>query len=487
MTETNNSRVLIVVFDALRPDFVTPDLMPNLCGFAGRGVRYLNSRSTFPTETRVNQSAVITGCYPTRHGIVANKFPEPEAAPGQVLNTGDDVVFEEALGRLKGPLLGVPTLGQRLATAGRSLATLSTGTSGGGRLINLDAEAQGNFRLAFKRPEAAAPAGVMAQMASRVGPIPEYGLPALGWVSHAVDCYLDFVEPEFAPDAMLLWLSEPDESCHHLGIGSEGMLRAIAHVDAEFGRILQRQSAAIEAGSLQVITLSDHGQISLEGRPLDLMARFRDASFAAAAAPTDDADCIVVVDNGGGVWVRDPDEQRIADLVQWMRGQAWCGPLFTRAGIADTLRHREIGLDHARAPDIVLALANHDGANIWGRSGLSVHDSGYPADGGCHGGLSTYELHTFLAMAGSSFSEGRTFETHAGNVDIAPTVLALLGLPQPDGMDGRALQEAFSSGKESGVDAVDREYASENGSGPATRLSVTEVCGTRYLNRAWVE
>lgn len=74
MSETSRQRILIVVFDALRPEFVTPEVMPNLHSFGSEGVHYVNSRSTFPTETRVNQSAVITGCYPHKHGIVANKF-----------------------------------------------------------------------------------------------------------------------------------------------------------------------------------------------------------------------------------------------------------------------------------------------------------------------------------------------------------------------------------------------------------------------------
>ena len=56
-----NQRVLIVAFDALRPDMVTPELMPNLTRFAGEGVRFANNRSTYPTETRVNQTTLVTG------------------------------------------------------------------------------------------------------------------------------------------------------------------------------------------------------------------------------------------------------------------------------------------------------------------------------------------------------------------------------------------------------------------------------------------
>ena len=46
-------RILIVAFDALRPDMVTPDLMPNLSAFAAAGVRFSHSRATFPTDVPI--------------------------------------------------------------------------------------------------------------------------------------------------------------------------------------------------------------------------------------------------------------------------------------------------------------------------------------------------------------------------------------------------------------------------------------------------
>ena len=125
-----DTRALIVVFDALRPEFVTRERMPNLSRFASKGVEYLNSHSTFPTETRVNQSAVTTGCMPHRHGIVGNKFIADDLQPGLLVNSGDDAMLEAAFAA--GPVMSMPALGQRLTRAGRSYAALSAGTPGGG-------------------------------------------------------------------------------------------------------------------------------------------------------------------------------------------------------------------------------------------------------------------------------------------------------------------------------------------------------------------
>src|SRR3546814_8214425 len=131
---TARDRVLIVCFDALRPDMATPALMPNLTGFAGRGVRLPHSRSTFPTETRVNQTALVTGARPTRHGIVGNKFLDTVASPGKLFNTGDENQLKAGDRRLDGKLVDVPVLGEILAEAGGSLAVLRAGTPGGTRM-----------------------------------------------------------------------------------------------------------------------------------------------------------------------------------------------------------------------------------------------------------------------------------------------------------------------------------------------------------------
>ena len=273
------TRVLIVVFDALRPDFVTPDLMPNFCAFRKRGAVFA-PRSTFPTETRVNQTTFLTGCVPARHGVVANKFVADDLAPGRLLNTGEDAALAAAAA--VGRVVQVPLLSERLAAAGRSYCSLSAGTPGGGRLIGLTAEADGATRFAMRAPGQCWPVGLADELFAAAGPLPEYSLPANDWIDWAVAAYLDHVEQRLRPDVMVLWLCEPDESFHYLGIGSEGSLAAVRNVDAAFGRILDRLGPEIDAGAMHVIAMSDHGQISIIGEPLDLPARLGEISLRAS-------------------------------------------------------------------------------------------------------------------------------------------------------------------------------------------------------------
>ena len=62
--------------------------------------------------------------------------------------------------------------------------------------------------------------------------------------------------------------------------------------------------------------------------------------------------------------------------------------------------------------------------------------------------MSPWVVHnTFLAW-GPDFKRGVTVRTPASNVDLAPTLLALMNLDKdvPDRFDGRALREAFADG-----------------------------------------
>ncbi|MEL6963498.1 MAG: alkaline phosphatase family protein, partial [Pseudomonadota bacterium] len=61
-------KAVICVFDGLRPDRVTAELTPNLYRFAQSGIWYRESRSVFPSVTRVATTSFATGSKPETHG-----------------------------------------------------------------------------------------------------------------------------------------------------------------------------------------------------------------------------------------------------------------------------------------------------------------------------------------------------------------------------------------------------------------------------------
>jgi predicted AlkP superfamily phosphohydrolase/phosphomutase len=61
-------KFLLVAFDGLRPDMITPDLMPNLFEFSSQAAVFENHRCVFPSETYVNTTSLVTG-------VVRNTVP----------------------------------------------------------------------------------------------------------------------------------------------------------------------------------------------------------------------------------------------------------------------------------------------------------------------------------------------------------------------------------------------------------------------------
>src|ERR1035437_9739571 len=88
-TDTANIKTLIVFFDGLRPDYITPEAMPNVYAFSKRGCYGRQHHSVFPTVTRVNASSYASGSYPATNGILGNTVYFPQVDKKKGLNTGE--------------------------------------------------------------------------------------------------------------------------------------------------------------------------------------------------------------------------------------------------------------------------------------------------------------------------------------------------------------------------------------------------------------
>ena len=79
--------IVVVVWDGMRPDFVTPELTPTLWELRTNGVWFARHHSAFPTTTEVNGTAIATGANPQRSGILANSEYRPLINPLGSVNT----------------------------------------------------------------------------------------------------------------------------------------------------------------------------------------------------------------------------------------------------------------------------------------------------------------------------------------------------------------------------------------------------------------
>src|SRR5882757_991185 len=80
---------LVLVLDGLRPDSITAEETPNLARLRQEGVNFLNGHSVFPTVTRVNATAIGSGTYPARNGILGNRIFLPAVHPSRAFGNDD--------------------------------------------------------------------------------------------------------------------------------------------------------------------------------------------------------------------------------------------------------------------------------------------------------------------------------------------------------------------------------------------------------------
>ena len=67
-----DKHIVVVVWDGMRPDFVSEQNTPALWKLAQRGVIFRNHHSVYPSATIVNGTAINTGVYPDHSGVFAN-------------------------------------------------------------------------------------------------------------------------------------------------------------------------------------------------------------------------------------------------------------------------------------------------------------------------------------------------------------------------------------------------------------------------------
>jgi arylsulfatase A-like enzyme len=482
---------LIVVFDALRPDMATPELMPNLNRFMAEGVNFKNARAVFPTSTRTNAAALATGSTPRRNGIIQNKYFDPNVFPDRIFKPFKTPDIEAAMAVYDGKLLSTPSLGDTVAGAGYSMATVLSGSCGTARLMDPNARERGRINLGFIDWEDSCPSDVVRKLVETHGPIPESVRPNIEAIRVQTDMVIGSIYPEHQPDITVLWFSEPDQTHHYHGVGSDKMAPAIRCVDNQFGRILEWRRLSGLEDRLQIIALSDHGHITARER-IDVNAEAAKAGLVIGEHFADGADYAGYTSYSGSLRVRDRDPKRMAALVDWLSHQPWCGMIFTPGGngiegcIPGTLDHASVLMDHPRTPEVFYIMRNDDAVFGDGIVGSTFCNGPYPAGGGTHGGLHEKELQIVMAAQGSMFKAGQESHHPAGIIDITPTILHALRLEQPQGSDGRVLTEALADYDEEPPAAETTVHSVER-HGAVQHLKVTRVGSTTYLDAGWVE
>lgn len=515
--------ILIVVVDGLRPDSINREDTPTLFRLRQEGVSYINSHSVFPTVTRVNSAAISTGTYPDVNGLVSNSMFVPGVHPNRAFNTGDYrqlLKLREASG---GRLLFARSLAERLVERGIRFAAVSSGSTGSALLLNHRAPegigvlVNGNFdpgrRVAY-------PDESNAAILSRFGPAPtEEGSSLVDWSDRVLR---EYVLPELKSEVVIDWQTEPDGAQHRHGTGSPEARKALANSDRNLGLTLAKLQDLGLADKTDLIVLSDHG-FSLHNFRVDATRALINAGLKA----TGESDDVVLASNGQSVLVhvKGRDSRRIRKIVRFLQAQDWVDVIFTAGRKPATATGGQLGRERAatreqlgrgrktgdelggvsgtfslglirqanaeRGADILFTLPWSSEVNAFGMAGKHYTDGGGntgPLTGAAsgHGGMSPWLVRNTLILWGPDFKHGVTVRTAAGNVDIAPTILALKGVSGGESLDGRVLAEALRDGPdEEQIPSETHVLRTETVGRYRAAVQVTDVGSHRYIDKGW--
>jgi len=500
---------LVLVLDGLRPDSITADETPNLWRLRQEGVNFLNGHAVFPTVTRANATAIATGTYPDRNAIFGNSLYVRAVDPNRAFVNDEHQALLRLDAATGGGMVLTESLGEILAKRGKTLAVVSSGSTGSALLANhrapkgigvlVNAYWEPGVRVAF--PDAVNEAILRRfPAAPRKGGARDSFVEPVNWTQRVLR---DYVLPDLKPDVVINWLTEPDHLQHAIGAGAPESRAAIRNNDREVGLLLDKLRELGLADKTNLIVVSDHG-FGHSSFGVDVTAELIKAGLKAAP----DSDDVVIASSGQtmALHVRDRDPQRIGAIVRFLQRQPWTGVLFTAgktAGSTVPTEGREPGtfalelvhLAHAeRGPDIVLTFPWSSAKSPFGVPGTDYTAAAKtgPLEGtaGNHGSMSPWTVrNTFLAW-GADFKKGVTVRTPASNVDLTPTLLSLMNLEKDvdiSRFDGRVLGEAFAEGPdEEQVPVQVRTYFAEAADGSyRAALQVTELGRQRYVDKSW--
>ena len=455
--------VVVVVWDGMRPDFVTEQNTPTLWKLAREGITFRNHHAVYPSATMVNGTAIVTGVYPGKNGIIANHVYRPDIDPHHSIDVELPAVVKKGDEVSGGKYILVPTIAELVQHAGGRTVIASAKTVG--LLLDRQADVGTAKNCVTLFAGKSLPAEIIPSITATLGPFPSGHLQQDAWTTKAMtDCFWK----DGVPALSVLWLGEPDLTQHESAPGAPAALAAIKSADENLAAVLSALDQRDARGRTDVFIVSDHGFSTIK-RSVDLRRILNDAGFTAkieelriakdgnqsAGGIRDKTEFndqpkpgdIMLAANGGSVlfYVVGHDKKLIRRLVEFLQQSDFAGVIFTKEPMEGTFGLTQALIQRGDAPDVVMAFRWTDLQNQFGVTGEIDADWQRAAGKGTHATLSRFDMHNTLIAAGPDFKPGQTDDLPTGNVDLVPTILQILGIKVPHQMDGRILSEAVAA------------------------------------------
>jgi arylsulfatase A-like enzyme len=445
--------VVVLVWDGMRPDFITPQFAPNLYSLATNGVFFKRHHPVYISSTEVNGTALATGMHPGESGIIANTDYRPEFSLLSTYATeGSDPVWRGDL-LSDGKYVRTATLAEMLQDAG--IATIIAGSKPVALLHDRSLRKQTpTEKESITLFEGKTLPRSVAEALAKVNDDKVFPTNVVhpntaqdSWTTKALTRSL---WRKTVPKYTLLWLSEPDKSQHEHGPGSSKAVEGIESSDKNLGEVIKTLKEKGVYDSTDIFVVSDHGFSTIEKGP-NIVDALKKVKFTATKKfDNPEPGDVMVIGLGGSVmfYVFDRDEAVIRRLVTFLQTADFTGVVFSRLKLEGTFPLETVRYPSTNnGPDVVISLRWHAGLNEYGTPGMFQSAEGTKGKGS-HASLSPFDMNNTLVAAGPDLKKGMINELPSGNIDLAPTVLWILGVKPSHPLSGRVLHEALSSSSE---------------------------------------
>ncbi len=482
--------VVVLVWDGMRPDFVTPQYCPTLYSVATEGVFFRRHHCAYISSTEVNGAALATGAHPGLNGILANSDYQPEMSILGAIATESVESIRRGDFLSGGKYIRTATVPEILHREG--IATVIAGSKPVAlfhdRSLRKNSQVEKDSFTLYEGKTV--PSSLRLELAKvnddKAFPtnVTQPNTAQDNWTTRSL---IHSLWKKGVPKYTLLWLSDPDKSQHETGVGSPTALAGIEASDNHLAEVIKTLKEKGVWEKTDLLVVSDHGFSTISRGPgvaeILRKQKFNAHSKLEDAEPGD----IVVVGLGGSVllYVIDHEEAVIRRLVEFLQTSDFAGVIFSKLNIEGTFPLETVKYPSTEgAPDVLVSLRWSADRNTNGAPGMVVAMGG-TAGKGTHASLSRFDMNNTLVAAGPDFKRGLVSGTPSGNIDVAPTVLWLLGVNPPAPMSGRILYEALAASHKPTPKVVERKLE-------ATRelalfrwnqyLKTSEIDGTTYFD-----
>jgi arylsulfatase A-like enzyme len=484
-TRKPERHVVVVVWDGMRPDFVSQENTPALWKLANEGVVFRNHHAVYPSATNVNGTAIATGVYPGHSGLIANHDYRPEIDSRKSLDVEIPAVVEKGDELSGGKYILIPTIAEIVQRAGGRTAIATAKTVG--LLLDRQVDPGHAKNCVTLFAGQSRPRDALNPILHALGPFPPFGQYAEGdkWTTKALT---ELLWKDGVPAFSLLWLGEPDLTQHGSAPGAQPALAAIKSSDENLAAVLSALDRQGARETTDVFVVSDHGFSTIE-RSVDVRKILNDAGWKAKTEFSDEPKPgeIMLVGNGGTVlfYVVNHDAPVTRRLVEFLQQSDFAGVIFTKEAMEGTFALDQGKIDSPHAPDVVMAFRWNEKKNQFGVPGRIDADWQRGAGKGTHATLSRFDMHNTLIATGPDFRHGYMDGLPSGNVDLAPTIFRVLTITPPRPLDGRILSEAMINKDAMLLKPETRKIEATKDFSAGTwrqSLQISKVGSTEYLN-----